>query len=338
MIKPLISVVIAVYNIEDYVDLCINSIVNQTYLNLEIIIIDDGSNDRSGLICDRWQRVDSRVRVIHQNNKGLSHARNKGIEYSNGEYITFIDGDDSISVKMIELLFDCTQQYEADIACCGIKNEYQTSMTKEKKRRQKKKNSLVITWDSKEAIRKMLLMDCITNSAWGKLYKKNLFVDVRYPVGVNYEDLATTYKLMMRANKIAYLGDELYQYNYRYNSIQNERFERKCFDEIDMAIDSNCNILTRYPELEIECINRLVSSCFHVLFRWCECNESVDVYTRSRINEVVSIIRQERIKCIISSRVSLKVKMGCICSYLGVNNAYRIYSIARVRGKLGTLF
>ena len=192
--KALISVVIPVYNVEEYISRCISSILEQTYRNLQIILVDDGSTDKSGEICGEYAKVDRRVTVIHQTNGGLSSARNTGIDKATGEYITFVDSDDFVSKEMVAYLFALAKNNDCDIAIS----------THNIIRGEKVWKSYNLSGDvkmtPKRCIEKLLYDDGVDTSAWAKLYKLKLFNGVRYPVGKLYEDIATTYKIFLKAN------------------------------------------------------------------------------------------------------------------------------------------
>lgn len=199
--EELISVIVPVYNVENYLEHCIESIVFQTYKNLEIILVDDGSIDRSGFICDCWKNKDSRIKVIHKKNGGLASARNEGIKISKGKYISFIDSDDYIELNFYKTMIDGID--DADIAICGLRlvNE---------------KNQLIKTIElNKEKIemknldiKKLLLL--INNStfgyAWNKLYKKDIIIHNEFENLMPREDLMFNLSILKNINKISIVG------------------------------------------------------------------------------------------------------------------------------------
>ena len=207
--KDLISVIIPVYNVEKYIEKCIYSVINQTYKNIEIILVDDGSTDISGKICDDFEKKDYRIKVIHKKNGGLSDARNVGIDVSTGKYIVFIDSDDYVDKKHIEYLYNMITKNNADISICQFNIVYEnsdiqiTDFTK--------KDTIKI-FDNKKALETMLYNKKFCNSACTKMYKKELFDDIRFPIGKLYEDLGTTYKLIEKTTKVV-LGQRT-TYNY----------------------------------------------------------------------------------------------------------------------------
>jgi exopolysaccharide biosynthesis predicted pyruvyltransferase EpsI/glycosyltransferase involved in cell wall biosynthesis len=207
-----ISVIVPVYKVEQYLRKCIDSIIAQTYKNLEIILVEDGSPDNCAQICEQYAASDPRIKVIHKRNGGLSEARNYGIEQATGDYIGFVDSDDWIEKDMYELLHAKAIQYQADIAICGyyfVNKAMHSSYTV---------NSDTV-FTREEALYELAKDKIITNYAWNKLYKRELFARVRYPVGYIYEDMATTYKLFALAERIVAVKDCKYYYLSRPYSI-----------------------------------------------------------------------------------------------------------------------
>ena len=196
--NPLISVIIPIYNVEQYLKRCVESLRHQTYSNLEIILVDDGSPDSCGKICDDYQKADNRIKVIHKKNGGLSDARNVGIGMAQGEYITCIDSDDFVSPFFIENLWVAIEKSKCEIATSWFIDYYEGDNIPETK----KMNIKDITVLSKEEFyKKLLYQDGVEVSAWGKLYKASLFQGVKYPVGKLYEDIPTTYLLIEKRLK-----------------------------------------------------------------------------------------------------------------------------------------
>ena len=223
--QPLITVIIPVYKVEKYLRKCVESVIYQTYSNLEIILIDDGSTDNSGLICDEYAKKDSRIRVLHQKNSGISSVRNKGIDMAKGKYFTFIDSDDYVSLDYIEYLYNLITKYNADISICNFKLIWKNSKSKKDT---KNKEFLL---DSENAFKNMLFNQGINVSVWAKLYKTNLWRNIRFPINKVYEDTAIIYKIIDKASKIAYGDKECYFYVAREGSISKQGFFNK--NELD---------------------------------------------------------------------------------------------------------
>ena len=219
--EPLISVIVPVYNVEKYVTKCVNSIINQTYKNLEIILIDDGSTDNSGNICNDLQKKDDRIKVIHKKNGGLSDARNCGIDIANGDYIAFVDSDDYIHNRMYEILMHNALDKNADISMCGYMeaDDYtlgDATIVDE----MEVNNSDIKIYKSREE--KLL---CIFPSkirftvVWNKLYSKQIWEEYRFKTGEVYEDEQIYYKILYNCKKIVTCEDKMYYYVQRENSI-----------------------------------------------------------------------------------------------------------------------
>lgn len=214
MMNDLISVIIPVYRVEEYIRKCLDSIVSQTYQELEIILVDDGSPDNCGMICDEYAERDNRVKVIHKSNGGLSSARNAALDVIKGNWVICVDSDDYVHPDMIRRLHEVAVCNSAQISICAHYEE--------------RGDKLLITqrvyddiriWDKKTALEKLVEDNDIKSYAWGKLYKAELFDGVRYPDGRNYEDIATTYFLFDKADKIVKIPDYLYYYLIRKDSI-----------------------------------------------------------------------------------------------------------------------
>lgn len=215
----MVSVIVPVYNVASLLDRCLTSICKQTYRDLEIILVDDGSNDGSGQICDDWASRDSRVVSFHKSNGGLSDARNYGIDRAKGDYLMFVDSDDYVSEKLVELLHDAAYEHGAEIAICDPAHVFGD------REAEFDFDNRVSVFSSNEAIKEMLYQTSFLTSAWGKLYSKTCFSDLRFPVGVLFEDSALMYRLFETASAIAYNPSRLYAYCHRENSITTKDFD-----------------------------------------------------------------------------------------------------------------
>jgi len=221
-----VSIIVPVYNVEQYLENCIESILNQTFKDYELILVDDGATDKSGEICDKYERKDSRIRVIHKSNGGLSSARNAGLDVACGKYIGFVDSDDSIHPKMYEILYDLAQKYKSDISCCNYKHTY--SLVNEE--REEMKLTEIIEMDNIQAVNTLYDKDIGVRLvvAWNKLYSRDLFEDLRYEVGRIHEDEFIAHKLLYKSNKTVYINSELYYYLQREGSIMSQiSYKRK---------------------------------------------------------------------------------------------------------------
>lgn len=239
--EPLISVIVPVYNVQDYVVKCVESITNQTYSNLEIILVDDGSTDKSGLICDKIAKQDKRIRVIHKENGGLSDARNSGLDNANGEYIAFVDSDDYINKHMYKILMNNLRKDKADISMCGYKmvddytsngdyTEYEmyanldVDINNIKRHVYKSKN------DKIECIFPAKIRYTVM---WNKIYSKEIWKTLRFPKGEVYEDEQLFYKIIYNCKKITVCEEKMYNYVQRNNSITSNNITIKIKYKID---------------------------------------------------------------------------------------------------------
>lgn len=246
--NDLISVIVPVYNVERYLNRCIDSIINQTYKKLEIILIDDGSTDNSKKICNEYANENKKIKAIFKKNGGLSDARNKGIESATGKYITFVDPDDYVEKNFIETMYNNIIKYNADISIVGFKNVYEKKNNNEEN---KVDDRGIKFYNSKEAIEKLFDKNSFNNYAWNKLYKKSLFDSIKFPVNKKMEDLGTMYKLFSLAKKIIYQNIELYNYVIRDGSITNNKNIKFYQDMYELARERYFFIKECYPDMTV---------------------------------------------------------------------------------------
>ncbi|MBO5094460.1 MAG: glycosyltransferase [Lachnospiraceae bacterium] len=224
----LISVIIPVYNVEGYVENCVRSVQNQTYRNLEIILVDDGSKDRSGYICDKLAEKDERIFVIHQENQGLSGARNAGLEVAHGKYVAFVDADDTIYFEMYTVLCGILKQNNADIAVGGmVRTENEKFFLNVVY-----KDYHIDVYEKEEALMQLFYQYTDAVSACNKLYIRELFCSLRYPYGKLHEDEYITYQLLYRARRVVFVEEKMYAYMQRQGSIVHSPSVRSRKDKI----------------------------------------------------------------------------------------------------------
>lgn len=243
MLNAKISVIIAVYNIENYVSKCLDSVINQTYQNLEIIVIDDGSTDSSPAICDEYAKKDERIKVIHKKNGGLSDARNAGLNVASGDYVGYVDGDDWIDSRMYEDMLVACIKYDAQVAVCRYKKIYKDETI------DGSSNDVVVlspaeTWDIYINEHPQYV---IYNSVWSKLFRKDIVEDLEFPVGRNSEDILYTTNAFCRMKQCVYLDTAYYNYVIdRDGSIMNKKSgKRSVEDEIPFFYEQ-IEILKKY--------------------------------------------------------------------------------------------
>lgn len=243
MKNDLISIIIPVYKVEKYLEKCIESVLKQTYTNLQIILVDDGSPDNCGKICDEYAKKDSRIEVIHKINGGLSDARNVGINRANGRYIGFVDSDDYIKEDMYEKLINLIKEYDADISICNLYDVIDGNECIRNKENGIREYSRI------DILKEILLDKNIQSYAWNKLYKKELFDEIKYPIGKKYEDIGTTFYLFEKCNKIVVTSEPEYYYLKRADSLVNNVTESTILDYTEIIIQRYLYIKQNIKEL-----------------------------------------------------------------------------------------
>ena len=238
--EDLISVIVPIYNVEEYLDECIESICNQTYDNLEIIMIDDGSTDRSGNIADKWAKLDKRCNIYHKKNEGISVARNCGIEKAKGKFLIFVDSDDLLEKNMIERLHQEALKEQVDMVCCGIKRRgAEGDYVKEYRvlSRIYTFSEYLYEMYSRENGSGDIDMFLPLVAAWNKIYKRSLFEDIKYPIGKICEDNAIIHRIVHKASKIKWINEPLYVYRERQGSLMKSTFSPKRMDDFYSQLD-----------------------------------------------------------------------------------------------------
>lgn len=237
---PRLSIIVPVYKVELYIHKCVESILNQTYTDFELILVDDGSPDSCGKICDEYAKKDSRIRVIHKENGGQSSARNRGLDIATGDLIGFVDSDDDIESDMYQQMVDFLDAENLDIVCCDT---YLVRGERKKVRLLYPENKVFI--DSDGVCEN--LKGHIDNAVWNKVYKREIFRDLRFTEGIVFEDVRLIYQLFNKASRVGYISKPLYYYYKRKNSTIAQAFNSKsrydCFvgykKRLEFAIDSN---------------------------------------------------------------------------------------------------
>lgn len=248
---PLVSVIVPVYNVEAYIRKCLDSIIEQTYQNLEIILVDDGSPDRCGVICDEYAAKDDRIRVIHQENRGVSAARNAGLRAAAGEWIAWVDSDDWVSAHFIQYMLNHALQDDADIVICGRYEEY-TNWRNTFNPEYRKMNS-------EQAIRELLKDDIIRNYLCDKLWRAKLFSGLFFPEdSKTLEDMALVYRLFLRAGQIVCCPDAHYHYRIHDKGLTHNNALFDCFQVFNNRQERLKVVADVYPalmeELQYDCL------------------------------------------------------------------------------------
>lgn len=246
--QELISVIIPVYNVEKYIDRCVESVINQTYKNLEIILVDDGSSDESLHLCYNWEKEDKRVKVFSKENGGAATARNVGIDSARGNYIMFVDSDDYVSEIICESLYTKIKQQQADIAICRMEKIEKDRIYPTRLWNYPEK---MVVMNRKVALQEFFL-DKIDCGPCHKLFSVESIEQIRFPEGVINEDFVFVYRALLSANRIVFFSDILYHYCFRENSVTSSRFSKRQFDRYYNCIEVYKEIKEKYPELEKE--------------------------------------------------------------------------------------
>ena len=302
--EELITIVVPVYNVEKYIDRCLKSLLNQTYNNLEIILVDDGSKDNSGKICDQYVKKDKRIKVVHKKNGGLSDARNAGLEVTKGKYVSFVDSDDWISDDAIEVLYKYLISENADIVCGDMQKTFS-----DEAKNQKTKDIEYKVFNNVDALENMLYLHGTTNSACGKLYKTELFKNVRFPVGKLYEDLGTIYKVYSKSKKCVLIDHIVYYYFQNQSSIMHSKYSSRRLEGISFAKDI-CEFLSKKHHSIINSGKfRLYYECLMVL-------NDMPYFSKDG-KQVRQIMKEYRDSVLKDKKLYKKQKLLCFASLFG---------------------
>lgn len=311
---PRLSVIVPVYKVEKYIHKCVDSILNQTFTDFELILVDDGSPDNCGKICDEYAEKDSRVRVIHKENGGLSDARNFGIDVAKGEIIGFVDSDDIIDTNMYGDMIGYMDEHDLDVVCAD------TYVVRGERKKFNPRYDTDKIFMRDEAINE-ILNGTLDNSAVNKIYKRSIMGDVRYPKGRVYEDVATTYKYIFQARRVGYICKPYYYYFKRGGSIVSSSFNSKsrydCFkgykERLAFAVDNDLGCVEDCKVLAVE-------TALATLTAFYANKESED---SARYKDIVSFLRENGAKV----KNKLKRKQRFLFWSLGHHGfLYKIYA------------
>lgn len=306
---PLVTVIVPVYNVAGYLPQCLKSIVEQTYTRLEILVVDDGSTDKSGSIADEWALMDERIKVIHKPNGGLSDARNAALDVAQGDYITCIDSDDYVHTSYVERLYKALTATQADIAVCQWADFAQGNAPKTAPLPEP---PVYKQYSQDEAIKAVFYQQGLTHSAWGRLYKRSLFEGTRYPKGMLYEDLAIAFDLLLKTGKVVRTSDTLYYYRRRSDSITGT-FSPKRGQVLDILEGLEKRVSLEAPRYLPAVRSRLLSASFNMLRLMPPCDPRyLDLSYRSW-NNIVRL----RDSCLRDVHVRARNKAAILISYMG---------------------
>lgn len=317
--KILVSIVVPIYNVENYIEKCLISLKNQTYNDIEIILVDDGSTDNSSIICSKFVNEDSRFKYFKKENGGLSDARNYGIKKCKGEFFTFIDSDDYVDFDYVEYLLNLC------LSSNTLMGVAQHRVVFDKKTidfgNNHKKDEVL---SGVNCIERMLYRDVLDTSAWGKIYHKSLFANIQYPVGKHYEDIATTYKFFLAAKNVCVGYESKYSYIYRTNSIVNRSFNMKKMELIEMTDMMADDVLNHIEGLDSAVMARRAYARISVI------NQMIKVKGQKKTRkELISFIRKNKKVLLNNDKISktdkIAFRLVCFnyCIYAATWNVFR---------------
>lgn len=258
--NPAISIIVPVYNVEPYIRECVDSILNQTFTNIEIILVNDGSTDNSGLICDSYLEGHSNIKVIHKEHRGVSSSRNSGVAAAKGDYIGFVDGDDRIEPHMYMELYNLCVKTKSDISICKLGREINGKIINIDNQSFQKSLSHI------EAMKELFIGHLYRFSLCNKLFNKTCFKDIQFPEGRIHEDLSTTYKLFANSNKAIYTNYLGYIYVKRSNSILTADFSKKRLEAFIGWDEILIYMNEKYPQLSNEYLSAFTYGCIDNMF------------------------------------------------------------------------
>lgn len=281
--EVLLSVIVPVYNVEAFLPRCVDSLLRQTYRNLEILLVDDGSPDSSGRICDDYAEKDSRIRVIHKENGGLSSARNAGLDIAAGEYIAFLDSDDWIEPEAYETMLGLMERYAVKLVCAGRYDVYGTERVKGLCPEKEEKIS------GEAFAGRIFRWDHCDSAAWDKLYHRSLWESLRYPVGKICEDVPVTYRLALEAGEVALCPCPFVNYYHRPGSITMSAVSEKSFHFAEHTSEIYPYIAKNYPAIGDEARYQHVKALTQILLLL----DTGDAEIRRRFSRRYAALRKE---------------------------------------------
>lgn len=327
----MVSVIIPVYNAEDFLEEAILSVFSQTYTDWELILVDDGSTDHSPVICDAAAKDNKQVTVVHIANSGVSHARNVGLDLAKGNYITFLDADDLLAPSALEIMLKVAKN-EADIICVGIKEFNDKNPLYTVANLSAKKKSLVLGFP--HAIRKLsgtkaaidsLYQKSVDNSVWGKLYASRLWSSLRFKEGIRYEDLDICYKVLLRSNSVAVIDFPLYYYR-QHGASYIHNFTPSRADVLKVTERIVEHVAANYPTLLPAARSRQLSANFNILGLIAANKTQSLSLVNSIADECWEKIKELRSESLRNPNVRLKNKIGIIVSYLAGRKGVELLS------------
>lgn len=302
-----ISVIVPVYQAEEYLERCLQSLAHQTLQNFEVILIDDGSTDGSAAICDDFAKRDRHFRVVHQVNKGIGAVRNLGLEMAEGQYISFVDSDDYIAENMLEQMLAYIREKKADLLICdffmvdGIHIQRRQQLT------------APAVWQD-DTFMQYIANEKILSFPWNKLYRKELFAGIRYPLNMAFEDQYIFHRLVQRAECIAYVNDAYYYYRINPNGLSRSLHTKNAYDCFRADLERQCFMVEYYPQYAESCWNHIINNACNTCWRYLYTGQGKEYADAAK-----DYLRKYQKKFFCSSSVSLNAKGKILSVILGIN-------------------
>ena len=321
--KELVTIIAPVYNVAEFLPRFFQSVTGQTYQELEIIVVDDGSTDKSSGICKEWAKKDKRIRVFKQKNAGVAAARNKGLLEASGRYICFIDPDDFVRENYVARMLEVLKNSGAEIVQCNFQ-AVEPSVVPDFSAVGPER---VRIYDVKEALAELLYQKVFDNSLWGKMFRAGVLKGLEFEKGYIYEDLPVVFSAFSKASKVARAEDQLYFYNVRPDSLMRAEFSEKNLGLVKFVDEMGDVVDEKYPELSDAMISRKMNACFHIL-------RTID---RERFSEDDKLIREwiraNRSSVLHDKNVKRKTKIGILLSYINMDLPGKVFGLGIVKKK-----
>lgn len=323
MIEPLVSVIVPVYNVEKYLEKCVNSLLQQTYKNIEIILVNDGSTDESGKMCENLAQEDDRIKVFHKKNGGLSDARNYGVERATGEYIGFVDSDDYVHERMYEKLLSTILRHDAEMSECTVTRVYKNTTIDFYS-----SDDFEFQVDSKKYLEEYLLNERVYGSAWCKLIKAEIAKKIKFPVGKIYEDAFYSLELIKILKKIVIISDSLYYYYIREGSITTKPFSHRDMDYIESVDNLEKYVHQNSPEYNHLMLQRKSLAYLSIFNQVLNVNDYKKLDDYKQLKSYLSNVSGK----ILFSKASTKLKVALVL--LNVNESMYKYVLRKTNRRI----
>ena len=319
--EPLLSIIVPAFNIENYISRCLENLINQNYKNIEIIVVNDGSKDKTGEIIDSYAQKDSRIKVIHKKNEGVSVARNTGIDIAKGDYIGFVDGDDTVDEEMFEVLIENAVKYDADISHCGYKMVF-PSRTDYYHNTEK-----TIIQSNYNGLKDLLNADKVEPGLWNKIYKSSLFDNIRLNPNIRYnEDLLANFYLFEKSRKSVFYDKCMYNYRIRKGSAATTKVSQNKIQDPVLVMEEIKNYLQEDSELYkiayIRYLNTLVGVCRN---KYCKNDKKIRSYIKEAKDQLKTELFNKRKKYLINRKLKYMI-YGVLYLQIVFNCIDNIYS------------